>query len=292
MGRFFEKITKKTLFIICIVIAGCFALPGLLNIARVDEIGSFLYAEAFAGLFVFLGLCYLDDKNDKKFLIIVLLLGGLFVDGLTPPSNCFLLASYSSGVKCAIYVFNGLAGIAVFGACVCQLLPMLFDKMPKKILHQISTIAYLTKVGLSFISLFLSIFDDFSFFIFMIELIAYGGECCTYFILAYEMNKPENGAITAKTNPSKEVPTEEPVAEEPVVEPSVEEPTAQKEAPIEANENQTQLEEEPVEETQGEEMKEEPSVTNERASSKISITDKMEVLEATPIVDDNSKESE
>ncbi len=281
MENVFKKITNKLLFIICLVAVGCVLMPTLIRL----EFGDFIADSIVAGLYVLLAFSFLKGFKDKKFIIILFFLGNIILNGFDSVLNCFSIADSYSGstARVVYYVICGFTSLATFGACVCQVLPMLFKMMPKKTLNTISMYCYLGAAALAFITFIYSLFlFNITFSSFCSSFFGLGVRYCLYFILICEMFACEANSEKAEIKePVTEKPVEEVVEEEPAVEEEVsaKEPTSVEE-PADV---------EPAEE-QSTEASEECADEEKNTSCRISITDKMDVLEATPIVnDDDSK---
>lgn len=197
MEKLFGKFNKNVLFIICIVVAGIALLGGILELADGDSVGTIFNAMVLAGLLVLLGIYIRKGDATRVAVIAVLLVGMYTITGLGSGLTQLTFGASDDPAWACYSLFLGFALIGMFVGGVCQLLPILFDKMPAKVMKLISSIGYLAGIACYLVSLicFLCIdFGDDAALLKISQLIVGFGTMGVLFLLTCVENQPSEAA--------------------------------------------------------------------------------------------------
>ena len=146
MENLFKKLNKNVMFIICLVVAGLMLFGGIM-LASAGSIATLFSGSISAALLVLLAFCFKKEDADKAKIVTLLFIGSFVITSFgSAILNLTQLGDMDDGGYNAFLVFQALTCFSIFVAVACHLLPMLFEKMPVKIMQLISTIAYLAAI--------------------------------------------------------------------------------------------------------------------------------------------------
>lgn len=146
MENLFNKLNKNVMFIICLVVAGLMLFGGIM-LASAGSIATLFSGSISAALLVLLAFCFKKEDADKAKIVTLLFIGSFVITSFgSAILNLTQLGDVDDGGYNAFLVFQALTCFSIFVAVACHLLPMLFEKMPVKIMQLISTIAYLAAI--------------------------------------------------------------------------------------------------------------------------------------------------
>lgn len=146
MENLFKKLNKNVMFIICLVVAGLMLFGGIM-LASAGSIATLFNGSISAALLVLLAFCFKKEDADKAKIVTLLFIGSFVITSFgSAILNLTQLGDVDDGGYNAFLVFQALTCFSIFVAVACHLLPMLFEKMPVKIMQLISTIAYLAAI--------------------------------------------------------------------------------------------------------------------------------------------------